>query len=106
MVNFCFCIPSVPLGNVSAVGTSVAAIVALLVAAGGNKVSTKDAFTLFENNTGWANSTCNFTCLTSVFQSIFATDGWAFLLAFTAPMWTLTGCATAFVYIITNTVYL
>lgn len=39
-----------------AVGTSVAAIIALLVGAGDNKVSTEDAFTLFENNTGWANS--------------------------------------------------
>lgn len=38
-------------------GTTVAAIVALLVCSGDNKVSTKDAFTLFENNTGWANST-------------------------------------------------
>ena len=36
-------------------GTTVAAIVALLVCSGDNKVSTKDAFTLFENNTGWAN---------------------------------------------------
>ena len=35
------------------VGTTVAAIVALLVASGDNKVSTRDAFTLFENN-----STC------------------------------------------------
>ncbi|KAF8582005.1 amino acid transporter [Ramaria rubella] len=58
-------------------GTSVAAIIALLVSAGDNKVSTKDAFTLFENNTGWAN------------------NGWAFLLAFTAPMWTLTGYDSA-----------
>ncbi|KAJ7282003.1 APC amino acid permease [Mycena rebaudengoi] len=56
------------------VGTTVAAIIALLVVSGDNKVSTKDAFTLFENNTGWAN------------------NGWAFMLAFTAPMWTLTGC--------------
>ncbi|GJJ07935.1 hypothetical protein Clacol_002142 [Clathrus columnatus] len=38
------------------VGTTVAAIVALLVASGDNKVSTKDAWTLFENNTGWANN--------------------------------------------------
>ncbi|KAJ7705476.1 amino acid transporter [Mycena rosella] len=37
------------------VGTSVATIIALLVVAGENKVSTKDAFTLFENNTGWTN---------------------------------------------------
>lgn len=59
------------------VGTTVAAIIALLVASGGNKVSTHDAFTLFENNTGWSN------------------NGWAFLLAFTAPMWTLTGYDSA-----------
>ncbi|KAH7910463.1 amino acid/polyamine transporter I [Hygrophoropsis aurantiaca] len=59
------------------VGTTVAAIVALLVCSGDNKVSTKDAFTLFQNNTGWAN------------------NGWAFLLAFTSPMWTLTGYDSA-----------
>ncbi|PBK72426.1 amino acid transporter [Armillaria solidipes] len=59
------------------IGTTVAAIIALLVASGDNKVSTKDAFTLFENNTGWSN------------------NGWAFLLAFTAPMWTLTGYDSA-----------
>jgi hypothetical protein len=38
------------------VGTTLAAIIALLVMSGDNKVSTKDAFTLFENNTGWMNS--------------------------------------------------
>lgn len=38
------------------VGTTVAAIISLLVVSGDNKVSTKDAFTMFENNTGWANS--------------------------------------------------
>ncbi|TRM58833.1 amino acid/polyamine transporter I [Schizophyllum amplum] len=59
------------------IGTTVAAIVALLVGAGDSKVSTRDAFTLFENNTGWAN------------------NGWAFLLSFTAPMWTLTGYDSA-----------
>jgi len=59
------------------VGTTVAAVISLLVCAGDKKVSTKDAFTLFENNTGWAN------------------NGWAFLLAFTAPMWTLTGYDSA-----------
>ncbi|KAF9233865.1 amino acid/polyamine transporter I [Melanogaster broomeanus] len=59
------------------VGTTVAAIVALLVCSGDNKVSTKDAFTMFENNTGWIN------------------NGWAFLLAFTSPMWTLTGYDSA-----------
>ncbi|EPT00889.1 hypothetical protein FOMPIDRAFT_1121835 [Fomitopsis schrenkii] len=60
-----------------AVGTTVAAIIALLVCSGDQRVSTKDAFTMFENNTGWAN------------------NGWAFLLAFTAPMWTLTGYDSA-----------
>ncbi|EPQ52993.1 amino acid transporter [Gloeophyllum trabeum ATCC 11539] len=62
-----------------AVGTTIAAIIALLVCSGNNgtRVSTRDAFTMFENNTGWANS------------------GWAFMLAFTAPMWTLTGYDSA-----------
>ncbi|KAI0713196.1 amino acid transporter [Fomitopsis betulina] len=60
-----------------AVGTTVAAIIALLVCAGSQRVPTKVAFTSFENNTGWAN------------------NGWAFLLAFTAPMWTLTGYDSA-----------
>ncbi|KAJ7600377.1 APC amino acid permease [Mycena floridula] len=59
------------------VGTTIGAIIALLVVSGDNKVSTKDAFTLFENNTGWNN------------------NGWAFMLAFTAPMWTLTGYDSA-----------
>jgi len=59
------------------VGTTIAAVVALLVCSGDNKVSTKDAFTLFENNSGWMD------------------NGWAFLLAFTAPMWTLTGYDSA-----------
>ncbi|KAG6839837.1 hypothetical protein C0991_011201 [Blastosporella zonata] len=36
-------------------GTAIAAIVALLVMSE-NKVSTKDAFTLFENNSGWTNN--------------------------------------------------
>jgi amino acid permease (GABA permease) len=59
------------------IGTTIAAIIALLVCSGDNKVSTKDAFTMFENNTGWSD------------------NGWAFLLAFTAPMWTLTGYDSA-----------
>jgi len=61
------------------VGTSLAAIIALLVGSGNGhgRVSTHDAFLMFENNTGWTNS------------------GWAFLLAFTAPMWTLTGYDSA-----------
>ena len=33
-------------------------------------------------------------------ESIFTIDGWGFLLAFTAPMWTLTGCAITFIYIV------
>ncbi|KAG9224254.1 hypothetical protein CCMSSC00406_0004753 [Pleurotus cornucopiae] len=59
------------------VGTTIAAIISLLVVSGDDKVSTKDAFTLFENNTGWTS------------------NGWAFILAFTAPMWTLTGYDSA-----------
>jgi hypothetical protein len=38
------------------VGTTIAVIVSLLVCSGNNKVSTKDAFTLFENYSGWTNS--------------------------------------------------
>lgn len=38
------------------VGTTLAAIISLLVVSGNTKVSTKDAFTLFENNSGWMNS--------------------------------------------------
>ncbi|KAF8652589.1 hypothetical protein AX16_004310 [Volvariella volvacea WC 439] len=59
------------------VGTTIAVIVSLLVVSGDEKVSTRDAFTLFENNTGWNN------------------NAWAFMLAFTAPMWTLTGYDSA-----------
>ncbi|KAI0642964.1 amino acid transporter [Trametes meyenii] len=58
-------------------GATVAAIVALFVCSGHRKVSTQVAFTSFENNTGWSN------------------DGWAFLLAFAAPMWSLTGYDSA-----------
>lgn len=59
------------------VGATFAAIITLLVCPGDNRVSTRDAFTLFENHTGWTN------------------NGWAFLLSFTAPMWTLTGYDSA-----------
>ncbi|KAH9850200.1 amino acid transporter [Lenzites betulinus] len=59
------------------VGATVGAIVALLVCSGDQKVSTKTAFTSYENFTGWRN------------------DGWAFLLAFAAPMWSLTGYDSA-----------
>ncbi|KAJ6581118.1 amino acid/polyamine transporter I [Mycena capillaripes] len=59
------------------VGTTLAAIIALLVVSGDNKVSTKDAFTLFENNSGWTN------------------NGWAFMLSMTSAMWTLTGYDSA-----------
>jgi len=61
------------------IGTSFAVIISLLTVSGnaGTRVSTHDAFTLFENNTGWAN------------------NAWAFLLAFTSPMWTLTGYDSA-----------
>ena len=37
-------------------GTTVAAIVSLLVLSEGKRASTADAFTLFENNSGWSDS--------------------------------------------------
>jgi len=59
------------------VGTTIAAIIVLFISPLGDTVSTKDAFTLYENNTGWTD------------------NGWAFLLAFTSVMWTLTGYDSA-----------
>jgi len=61
------------------IGTTIAAIILLFVCSEnrGQRVSTNDAFTLYENNTGWAN------------------NGWAFLLAFTSVMWTMTGYDSA-----------
>ncbi|TBU21825.1 amino acid transporter [Dichomitus squalens] len=56
---------------------TIGAIIALLICSGDNKVSTETAFRLFENNTGWKN------------------NGWAFLLSFAAPMWSLTGYDSA-----------
>lgn len=53
------------------------AILALPIAAGNSRVSTKEAFTSFENHTGWSNK------------------AWAFMLAFTVPMWTFTGYDSA-----------
>lgn len=41
----------------ASVGTTIAAIVSLLVASGDQRVSTKTAFTDYENNSGWSNST-------------------------------------------------
>ncbi|KAI0718175.1 amino acid transporter [Cerioporus squamosus] len=58
-------------------GATVGTIIALLLCSGDQKVSTTTAFTLFENNTGWSN------------------NGWAFLLSFAAPMWSLTGYDSA-----------
>ncbi|KAH7914587.1 amino acid transporter [Hygrophoropsis aurantiaca] len=58
-------------------GATIAAFIALMVCSRGNGVSAKDAFMLFENNTGWKS------------------NGWAFCMAFTAPMWTLTGYDSA-----------
>ncbi|KAF8555239.1 amino acid transporter [Imleria badia] len=55
---------------------SVRGIISLLVCSRGI-VSPKVAFTKFENNTGWSDNV------------------WAFILAFTAPMWCLTGYDSA-----------
>lgn len=53
------------------VGTTLAAIISLLVVSGDNKVSTSDAFTLFENNSGWSNSMFTiFLCLSLLHISI------------------------------------
>ncbi|KAG0704285.1 amino acid transporter [Suillus ampliporus] len=57
--------------------TTIGAIVSLLVCAGDQRASSKDAWTKFENNTGWSNNV------------------WAFILAFTSPMWSLTGYDSA-----------
>lgn len=38
------------------VGTTIAAVIVLLACSGGQRVSAKDAFTKFENNTGWQDS--------------------------------------------------
>ncbi|KAK1219603.1 hypothetical protein PQX77_017674 [Marasmius sp. AFHP31] len=59
------------------VGATVAATIALLVASGNRKVSTRDAFLKYENHSGWQN------------------DAWAFLLSFTSPMFALTGYDSA-----------
>jgi hypothetical protein len=83
----------------SVVGTTIAAIVTLLVCSGDKKVSTKDAFTLFENNTGWSNGKSTFTFSPMPILKLFQ-GGWAFLLAFTAPMWTLTGCKFWFLFVL------
>jgi hypothetical protein len=45
------------------VGTTIAAIVILFVSPRGQIVSAHDAFTLFENNTGWSNSEHSFSSL-------------------------------------------
>ncbi|KAG1742376.1 amino acid transporter [Suillus paluster] len=57
--------------------TTIGAIVSLLVCSGDQRASSKDAWTKFENNTGWSNNV------------------WAFILAFTSPMWSLTGYDSA-----------
>lgn len=57
--------------------TTIGAIVSLLVCAGDQRASSADAWTKFENNTGWSNNV------------------WAFILAFSSPMWSLTGYDSA-----------
>jgi len=52
------CVTRVRNSNHVSVGTSIAAIIVLLVSSGSDRVSTHDAFTLFENNTGWSNGKC------------------------------------------------
>ncbi|EPT00229.1 hypothetical protein FOMPIDRAFT_1030520 [Fomitopsis schrenkii] len=59
------------------IGGAVSAIIVLPVCAGENRVSASVAFGSYSNFTGWSNS------------------GWAFLLAFIAPMWQFTGYDSA-----------
>ncbi|KAF8833994.1 amino acid transporter [Paxillus ammoniavirescens] len=56
--------------------TTIGGIISLFYCSRG-MVSPKDAFTKFENNTGWSNNV------------------WAFIMAFTSPMWSLTGYDSA-----------
>ena len=56
MVRYHFAPAKCCITHRDSVGTSVAAIITLLVCSRGQRVSAKDAFTLFENNTGWSNS--------------------------------------------------
>ncbi|EMD39635.1 hypothetical protein CERSUDRAFT_46371 [Gelatoporia subvermispora B] len=53
-------------------GTLTPTIIALLVCSGDQKVSTKDAFTMFENNTGWANGSTTALCVGTIL--IFSTS--------------------------------
>ncbi|KAH9919295.1 uncharacterized protein B0H18DRAFT_1028208 [Fomitopsis serialis] len=57
--------------------TTAATILALPIAAEDSRVSTKEAFTSFENHTGWTN------------------NAWAFMLALTVSVWTFTGYDSA-----------
>ena len=56
MVRHHFASEKCCIAHCDSVGTTIAAIIALLVCSKGQRVSAKDAFTLFENNTGWSNS--------------------------------------------------
>ncbi|KAI9069374.1 amino acid transporter [Trametes sanguinea] len=75
-------------------GATVAAIVALLVCSGDNKATTKTAFLSYENNTGWKNGMPQ-NSDNLAYDAAWSPDGWAFLLSFAAPMWSLTGYDSA-----------
>lgn len=61
------------------VGTTIAAIVALLVCSGEERVSTPDAFTLFENNSGWKNGMSTLSSLGIRWLNSSQTDGLSYL---------------------------
>ena len=54
-----------PLTQFRTVGTTIAAIIVLVVCVGPDRASGKDAFTLYENNTGWDNGELFLSFLTS-----------------------------------------
>lgn len=74
------------------VGGAVSAIIVLPVCAGENRVSASVAFGSYSNFTGWSNCKPLFALTSRLVISYDTSAGWAFLLAFIAPMWQFTGC--------------
>ncbi|KAH0831949.1 amino acid permease-domain-containing protein [Lanmaoa asiatica] len=73
-------------------GTTIGATISLLICSRGI-VSSRDAFTKFENSTGWSNSRSLFAA--SAYACSPRADVWVFILSFTQPMWSLTGYDSA-----------
>ena len=58
--------------NFLPVGTTIAAIISLLVLSDGNRASTADAFTLFENNSGWSDGMFQSYAISSLLLAIYS----------------------------------